>query len=217
MSIVKYKNAVEGKASTASELDGFLNDLATKSASIDQQNTRTEWVTTRHIDWEDKPLTRSWTHRDNTANDAAYASTSWTTVSHGNNGGTEMTGINQAIVVGSVLRLNFNCITNPSANNLDNALGKDYFWMKIEYQYDSGGGDTWIHAGYYMRYSFDTMRSATGFHYPNAGYRMMSGTFIYIPGWTGTLKGMRVRVKMEDGDCALNLDNWQFDLRVIGA
>lgn len=217
MSILKYKNADEGNVSTATDLDGYFNGLATNSGAIDNSNTRTEWVSTEHIDWEDKPLTRAYLHRDNTANDGAYSGTGWTTISHGNNGSTEQTFSNIAVVPGSVLRMNFNCITNPSANNLDNALGADYFWIKIDYRYDSGSGNTWEYAGYYMRYAFDNMRSAVGFHTPQAGYRMISGTFIYIPGYSGNINGMRVQIKVEDGDCALNIDNWQHQLRVIGA
>lgn len=218
MSVLLYRTAEEGNVSNDNDnVDNFYDGLATASGAIATENTRTEWASTKHIDWEDKPLTKSYTHRDNTTASASYVSTSWATVTHGGAGSSEVTGINQAIRVGDVVRANFNFITNPSADELDSALGKDYFWVSLEYQYNSGAGDVWATLGHYTRYSFDIMRAASGFHDPNAGYRRSGMTFIYISTYIGTIKGVRARVKMEDGDCALNMGHWGIQLRVIGA
>jgi hypothetical protein len=214
-----YTNGQAGQPSNNnSEADGFFNSLATDSGQIDQSNTRTEWVSTKHINWEDKPLVKVWAHRDNTtAAWANYNGTTFATVTHGNNGSTELTFAAYTFRVGDVFRYHFNFRTNPSNNDLAANKGLDYFWVKAQLQLDTGAGATWTDIGFDTRNSFGTHRAAAGSDYPCAGYRMYGLTFIYIPNNTGDLTGMRVQVRTEHATMNLNMENWNEQLKVVGA
>ena len=214
-----YTNGQAGQPSNANnETDNFFNQLATDSGQIDQSNTRTEWVSTRHIDWQDKPLIKMYAHRDNSNHSSNnYNGTTYQTVTHGGSGSTELTFTAVPFRVGDVFRYHFNFRTNPSNNDLGANKGRDYFWVKAQVQLDTGGGATWTDLGFDTRNSFGTHRAAAGSDYPCAGYRMYGMTFIHIPGYTGTVTGMRVQVRTEHNSMNLNMENWNQQLKVVGA
>jgi len=214
-----YTKANAGQPSNdGQETDTYFNSLATDSAQIDQSNTRTEWVSTKHMNWEDKPLIKLYEHRDATTSTSNnYAGTTYVTVTHGNNGSTEKTFTGYVFRVGDVMRYHYNFRTNISTNDLAANKGTDYFWVKAQLLIDSGGGATWTDIGFDTRNSFGTHRASAGSDYPCSGYRMYGLTFIFIPGYTGTITGMRIQVRTEAASMNLNMRDWNEQLRIIGA
>jgi len=213
-----FTNGQAGQPSNDNnEADTFFNSLAIDSGQIDQSNTRTEWVSTRHINFTDKPLIKVYAHRDNTTASNNYAGTTYQTVTHGTNGSTEVTFAAHTFRVGEVFRYHFNFRTNTSTNDLAANKGKDYFWVKAQLQLNTGAGATWTDIGFDTRNSFGTHRAAAGSDYPCSGYRMYGLTFIFIPGYTGDITGMRVQVRTESATMNLNMKDWNEQLRVVGA
>lgn len=215
---VVYKNQKAGQASNeGGSVDQFYNDLQTKSANIGQDNTRTEWASRYHFNWTSKPTLKYFKQRENTSGNNDYTSTSYVTVSHGNNGSTEQTFTRQEFGVGDVLRINFSFRTGTDNGYLSANKDTDYYWIELEALLDSGGAATWTPIGFPMRYSLGTHRATAGFDYPAAGYRMYSGTFIDIFGYTGGVAGIRARVKVENGTSGIEIEKWNMSVQLIGA
>jgi len=219
MSELIYKNGVEGNPSNENNsVDSFFNTLQSASTAVDKTNTRTEWVSTDHIKWSDKPLTRAWVRRENSNNvGTTYAPAAFTTVSHGNNGSTEITGLSHAFGVGDTLRYHFNTITLPNAKGIGAGAIDDYWWLKVEVQYDTGGGPVWNTLGYVTRNSFTQLRNAIGTPYPINGHRRYGISFCKVFPFSGTWTGIRVQTKSESVGMDLILQNWSQDARLIGA
>lgn len=214
----KYRYQEAGKPSNEDgSVDQFYNDLATKSANIGQDNTRTEWVSRYHVNFGSAPALKYFIQRENTSGSQDYTSTAYTTISHGNNGSTEQTFTRQEFGIGDTLRVNFSFRTGQDNGYLSQNKDTDYYWVEIELLLDSGGGSTWQDIGFPMRYSLGTHRATAGFDYPAAGYRMYSGTFIEIPGYTGGVSGIRARVKVEDATSGIEIEKWNCSLQLIGA
>ena len=215
MGTLKYNAEKEGAPSNSGDsVDNYFDDLATQSASIVSDNTRTEWVTTKHIKWSDKPLVQHRTSRTNINNtQTAYTSESYATIAHGGSGSTEQTFSAVTVNAGDVLRYHFNIVAYPEAKGLDGKSGEDYWWVKLQYQ---TGGSTWVDLGFDTRNSVGTNRGS-GNSEPINGFRRYGITFCEIFSGTTTITGIRAQVKLEDSDHTIRLENWTQDMRIIGA
>ena len=211
MSKLIYDIGYEGNPSNANdEVDNYFDNLATATAALSAENTRTEWVSTKHFDWENKPLIKAHIHRENTNQvPTTYALATWTTIAHGASGSTEQTFAAIPIETGDVIRHHFN-IWNKADTTGYASNGQDYWWIKVEYQIDG----VWTLAGYVNRNSTEDYR-VSGSGEPVDGNRSYQLSAAVIT--SGNLTGVRARVKMESVARRCALAAWNFSVRVIGA
>lgn len=215
---IKYKVAVPGKASTGA--DGVFDDLATKSQTVGQDNTRTEWVSTKHVKFTDKPTVLFRTARENVSASQVYTGTAYQTVSHGSSGSTEITFTGVVLAEGDVMRFNWSWRTDQQGDVVDdaNVRGSDFWWIQLQILEDTGGGAAWRDYGFPMRQSIFAVRDQN-FVAPDpvAGFRMYSGTFCEIATGTKTITGVRAQVKAETATGEIVLKEWNLSFKIIGA
>jgi hypothetical protein len=153
---IKYKVAKPGEASTGA--DGVFDDLATKSQTVGQDNTRTEWVSTKHVKFTDKPTVLFRTARENVSASQVYTGTAYQTV----------------------MRFNWSWRTDQQSDVVDdaNVRGSDFWWIQLQILEDTGGGAAWRDYGFPMRQSiFAARHQNIVAPDPVAGFRMYSGTY----------------------------------------
>jgi len=212
MSKLVYNNGIEGNPSNANnETDGYFNGVATASTDINNDNTRTGWISGEHIDWSADPINKKWIRRDNSNLVPTVYNGAWSTISHGNNGSTEITGINHTINAGEAIRFHFNVTASPDCSNIETIGSQDYFWFRI--QTESAG--VWTTVGYVTRNSVGHNRQISSINDPINGWRRYGISFIKIPAGAYAWSGVRVQVKTEQMNVVLS--DWSFDTRVIGA
>ena len=216
---IKYKVAQPGEASTGA--DSVFDDLATKSQGVSDDNTRTEWVSTKHVRFADKPTLLFRTARENTsATGTTYTGVTYQTVAHGSAGTTEMTFTGVPMTAGDVLRLNWSWRTAQQTGALASGAsvkGADFWWIQLQILVDTGSGAAWRDVGFPMRNSLSTLRTISGSHSPVAGLRMYSGTFCEIASGAQTVTGIRAQVKAEVAAGAITIAEWNLSFKIIGA
>ena len=211
---IKYKVAKPGEASTGA--DSLFDDLATKSQVIGQDNTRTEWVSTKHIDFPSKPTVLYHVNRDNTTAAATYTGTAYQTVSHGTSGSTEIIFASVNVNEGDVMRFNWSWRTTQQTGALATGVGvkgSDFWWIQLQVRINT----VWTDVGFPMRNSLSPLRTVGGTHTPIAGLRMYSGTFCDIASSTFAVSGVRAQVKAETANGAITIGGWNLSFRIIGA
>jgi hypothetical protein len=210
---IKYKVAKPGEASTGA--DSLFDDLATKSQDIGQDNTRTEWVSTKHVDFAANPSVLFRTSRENTTTEATYTGTAYQTVSHGTSGSTELIFAGVIMNVGDVIRVNWSWRTAQQGGSLDAAgvKGSDFWWIQLQVRINAA----WVDIGFPMRNSLSSLRNIGAAHTPVSGLRMYSGTFCDIASTTQTVSGVRAQVKAETANGAIVIGGWNLSFKIIGA
>jgi hypothetical protein len=210
MSKLLYKIGTEGKESNKNnEVDSYYNTLEVVSNNIDEVNTRTEWVSTKHLDLDSNPIIQSYDQRhNNPLTGKFYNSLTWETIDHGLNGSTDIP-ISGIDISGKVVRIHFNIMHTRNSHNYES--GDDYWWMKLELEIDGN----WELAGYVARNSLSTFRGAYTVGFPINGYRRYGMSAVVMR--TGQLTGARVRVKIEDNTKVLSFAEWDLSVKVIGA
>ena len=210
---IKYKLAKPGEASTGA--DDLFDDLATKSQVIDKDNTRTEWVSTKHVDFASKPTVLYYVNRDNTTATATYTGTAYQTVSHGTSGSTEIIFASVNVNEGDVMRFNWSWRTTQQGGSLSavGVTGSDFWWIQMQVRINA----VWTDIGFPMRNSLSSARSIGGSHMPVSGLRMYSGTFCDIASGTFAVSGVRAQVKAETANGAIVIGGWNLSFRIIGA
>ena len=210
MSKLVYNIGIEGQPSNnLNETDGFYNALAMSTGDIEQVNTRTEFVSTKHIKFSDDPILEKWVKRANSDPAPTTYTGAWQTVTHGNAGSTELLNINKVIEQGEVLRVHFNVMAGPDCQGLSN---QDYWWMKIEIQ---DGVGNWTTLGYTTRNSKGHHRQIGSVNDPIDGWRRYGISFIKIFENQYSWDGIRVRIATESNN--VNLCDWMIDAKVLGA
>lgn len=216
---VKYKVAIPGEASTGA--DSLFDDLATKSQIINEDNTRTEWVSTKHVAFADKPTVLFRTARENLSpTGTTYSGVTYQTVAHGSAGSTEITFAGVAMAAGDVLRFNWSWRTSQQTGALATGAavkGSDFWWIQLQILVDTGAGAAWRDVGFPMRNSLSSNRSATSGQFPLSGFRMYSGTFCEIATGAQTVTGIRAQVKAEVAAGAITIAEWNLSFKIIGA
>jgi hypothetical protein len=210
MSKLIYDIGYEGKPSNDNnEVDTYFNNLASVSAAVDSDNTRTECISSKHIEWDSKPVIKAHIHRTNPSTvPSTYTAAVWTDIAHGSNGSTSQIFPAITIDSGDVIRHHFN-IWNRADSTGYGSNGEDYWWLKIEYLIDG----VWTLAGYVNRNSTEHYRPSGG--EPVDGYRSYQLSAAVIT--TGVLTGVRAQIKLESVARQQVLTNWNFSLRIIGA
>jgi hypothetical protein len=72
--------------------------------TVGQDNTRTEWVSTKHVKFTDKPTVLFRTARENVSASQVYTGTAYQTVTHGSSGSTQITFAGVVLEEGDVMR-----------------------------------------------------------------------------------------------------------------
>ncbi len=208
-----YKLGQPGEESNKnSEVDSYYNALETVSNNIESDNTRTEWVSTKHLDFDSNPIILSYTHRQaDAASIRTYNSATWETIQHGGSGSTDMP-VTSTDITGKVVRIHFNTMHQRNTHGYQD--GDDYWWMRLQLEIDG----VWETVGYEARNSLSTFRGGFTVGYPINGYRRYGMSAVVMD--TGTMTRVRVQIKMEDptvGTKVLRFREWDLSVKVIGA
>jgi hypothetical protein len=205
MSIVSvdiYKDDEQLTSST--DENAVYSAIETASQNIDASNTRTEWVTTKHLYGEYHLLNGDRKSID--TGSAAYASTSYTLISHGGNS-LSITPANPLILrQGDVLRLhsNVHCgefTLNPVTNN-------SIFYFTFYWTYDDGGGPITAQIGQDFRNSGQTNGTAADSSaYQDYFYRRhgFSWTYIHTSATPRTVTSLQSRFRWNSAGNSMTL------------
>lgn len=162
--------------SSANE-NAIYSDIAAASNAIDDENTHTEWVTIKHL--YDKYHLLNGDKKSIDTGSAAYASTSYTLVSHGASNLSITPGSSLVLNKGDILRLHSN--VHCGEYTLNPLINTNLYYFTFYWTYNDGGGPVTAQLSHDFRYSASTNGIAgDSSAYTDYFYRRNGFSWVYI-------------------------------------